>query len=408
MRRTRHLSNTVLMFILFSAGAWCQEPATRPQPAGQAQAQSTADPLQGRWAGIVRSPQGGQMPAAVVFKKEADGYSGTISDLQPNRPMIPFQTLNYDEKQKKVVATFFFRPANRQPTVVNISFVIAGDTLHGNTTIKLEGQPPAPPVQLLYELKKTSDMPETNSVPSANQPEMDEYNQIRAELDDTAKKKLIDDFLQKHPNSSLAAYVLQEGALMGRRRSDLQMLSDYGERSLAIWPDNFVLLTELGSAYVQRRFVDRAEEKATKAIALVDKAEKPLQVTETQWAIGKKELLTNNFSTLGFVHMYRAEASKDPAGKKAEAEKAVVPFKRALEFTAADDFSLYGLGVVYGILNDYPNAESSLAKCVVLNGSVSSIARSLLEEFYKSEHKGSLDGLDQILAKAKSELGISR
>lgn len=401
MRRTRFLLDVALIMILFSAAAWSQAPTTKPQAAGQvqAQAQSPTDPLEGRWAGIVRSLQGGQMPAVVVFKKQATGYVGAISDLQPNRPMIPFQTLNYDEKDKKVVASFSFKPTSAPSALVNISFVVAGDTLRGDTTVKLGS---SPPVQLVYELKKSADTGEAN----AGQPDLDEYNKIRAEQDAAAKKKMIDDFMQKYPNSIAAAYVLQEGALLGRRISDIEMMSDYGERSLAVWPDNFALLTELGSAYVQRKMIDKAEEKAMKAIGLIEKAERPPQATETQWAAGKKEVLTSNFSTLGFVHMYRAQASKDPAEKKAEAEKAIAPFKRALELIATDDFSLYGLGVVYATLNDYSNAESNLAKAIVLNGHVSSIARSLLEEFYKSQNKGSLDGLDQVLAKAKTELGI--
>ena len=405
MRRTSRLFILLLLLTLPSPAVWTQDSPGSPK-AARGQTQSAADPLQGRWTGTVKSPQGGEMPAVIVLRKEAESYSGSISDFQPNRPMIPFQTANYDPKQKQLATTFALRLPNRRPTLVNITFVLDGETLRGKTTVRLEGQPPMQPVQLVYELKKISDYAETVTGPSADQPEMDEYNQIRSEQDPTAKKKRIDDFLQAHPNSNITAYVLQEGALLGRSLSDIQMLSDYGERSLAVWPDNFVLLTELGSAYVQRRLIDRGEERATKAIALIDKAEKPLQLSETQWAAGKKELLTTNFSTLGFVHTYRAELSKDPAGKKAEAEKAIAPFKRALELTATDDFSLYGLGFVYGVLNDYPNAESNLAKCAVLTGSVASAAKSLLEDFYKKQHNGSLDGLDQVMAKARSELGI--
>jgi len=407
MRRTSYLSILFWTFTLSSPAAWAQDSIIRAQAAG-VQAQPAADPLQGRWAGTVKSPQGGEMPAVVVLRKEAESYSGSISDFQPNRPMIPFQTVTYDAKQKKLATTFAFILGNRRPTLVNITFVLDGDRLRGKTTVKLEGQPPTQPVQFVYELKKTSDYVETVSGPSADQPEMDEYSQIRAEQDPTAKKKLIDDFLQTHPNSRIAAYVLQEGALLGRTLGNLQMLSDYGERSLAIWPDNYILMTELGSAYVQQKLIDKAEEKATKALAVIDKADKPVQLSESQWAAGKKEVLTTNFSTLGFVHTYRAELNKDLAAKKAEAEKAVAPFKRALELTATDDFSLYGLGAAYGILNDYPNAESNLAKCAVLNGAVSSVAKSLLEEFYKARHNGSLEGLDQVLAKARSELGISQ
>ena len=67
--------------------------------------------------------------------------------------------------------------------------------------------------------------------------------------------------------------------------------------------------------------------------------------------------------------------------------------------------SLWRLGTAHALLNDYPNAESNLAKAVAINGIAASYARTTLEEIYKAQHKGSLEGLDKVIAKAKSELG---
>ncbi len=406
MRRTDSFRVVALIVISISATAWSRTHQGKPDTASQAQPprQSPTDPLEGRWAGIVRSPQGGQMAAQVIIKKQGEGYTGSISDFQPGKPMIPFQALTYDDKQKKAVARFLFAPPRGPSTTVSVSFSVAGDTLLGNTSVKLGS---SPPVQFVYELKRQADWGDA-ILPDNQPPEIEEFNKIKAQRDADAKIKMIDDFVKKYPDSSMKAYALQEGALLGKQMNDIEMMADYGEKSLAAWPDNFVLMTELASAYVQRRMVDKAEEKAMKAIALVEKADKPPQITEDQWQTGRKNVLTTNFSTLGFVHLIRAQSNKDQAAMRAECEKAITPFKQALDLMPADDYSLYGLGVVYALLEDYSNAESNLAKATVIAGQISSLSRPMLEQIYKSHHNGSLDGLDQVLANAKKQLGLIR
>ncbi len=85
---------------------------------------------------------------------------------------------------------------------------------------------------------------------------------------------------------------------------------------------------------------------------------------------------------------------------------ALAPFRRALEYNPTDDFALYGLGFSYAILDDYPHTESNLAKAVAVNGIVMASARSLLEQVYRSQHNQSLDGLEQVIARARIALGL--
>ncbi len=242
---------------------------------------------------------------------------------------------------------------------------------------------------------------------AGSQQELDDYNKMHNAYDPSLKKILIDDFVAKYPDSGLLAYVYQDGVYLGRQTNNMEMMSDYGEKSLELWPDNYTLLTELGSVYVQRDRVDQAEVKAKRALELVAAADKPPRMSDQQWIEGKKMLLASNYATLGYVHLRRAQASQDPVLRRHEADAAISPFTSALEYHPIDDFSFYGLGFAYAILNDYPNAESNLAKAVAVNAIVVASARSLLEEIYKSQHMQSLNGLDQVIARAKAELGIS-
>lgn len=242
---------------------------------------------------------------------------------------------------------------------------------------------------------------------AGSQEELDDYNRLHAELDAAAKKNQIDDFANRYPDSGLLAYVYQEGVYLGRQLNRIDMMAEYGEKSLILWPGNYTLLTELASAYVQRNRVEQAGEKAKQAIDLVTTAVKPAHITEEQWAEEKKLLLASNYTTLGFMHLRRAQASSDPTVRTSEAEYSVNPFERALEYVPADDYALYGLGYAWVILNEYRAAESNLAKAVAVGGIIMASARRLLEEIYRSRHDQTLDGLDQVIAKAKADLGIS-
>lgn len=242
---------------------------------------------------------------------------------------------------------------------------------------------------------------------AGSQQELDAYNKMHNEVDPAQKKILIDEFVRDYPESGLLAYVYQDGVYLGRQSNNIEMMAEYGEKSLELWPENYTLLTELGSVYVQRDRVEQAEVNAKRALELVDAAERPGPMTVQQWAEGKKMLMSSNLTTLGFVHLRRAQASLEPHFRKSEAENALPWFVRALEYHPTDDFALYGFGFACVILNDYPNAESNLAKAVAVNGIVMASARSLLEDIYKSQHNQSLEGLDQVIAKAKAALGLS-
>jgi tetratricopeptide (TPR) repeat protein len=401
--RVRPLFVSTLLIFCFTVvgvpGAWQGNAPSSAPP----QISKDPDPIDGRWAGTVKNPQGQQMPVVLFFKKESSGYSGSISDFVPSRPMIPFQEVKFDG-QKTVSVKYSITPPNGQNTAVEIIFTVAPDAMQGNATVKVGN---GSPVALTYELKREAETFEPKvAVAPAPQPDMEDFARIRDEKDPALKKTMIDEFAQKYPQSKALPFVYQEGALLGRLSNNVEMMGEYGEKSLAVWPDNYMLMTELGSAYVQRKQVDKAEEKATKALDLLAAAAKPATATEEQWAQAKNVLTATNQCTLGFVHLNRAQGSTDPAKKKTEAETALVPFRKALELTPKDDYSLYGIGISYALLNNYPDSETNLARAAAVNGTVSAIAKSTLETLYKSQHKNSIEGLDTVLAKAKSDLGL--
>ena len=356
------------------------------------------DPLEGRWQGTMRTDNGGG-PTVITFAKSGKGYSGTITNPLGGQP-VAFKEVKLDKDKGN--ARFEMTPQGGAALSVNIKFNLKGENLQGKADIDLGSCK----VTFNYDVNRVVDLqaalPQTGQ--ASSQAELDEYNKVRAEENPEGKKALIEGFVQKYPESGLKALVYQEGSNLGLQTNNVQLMSDYGEKSLVVWPENYTLLTNMGDGYVRRGIVDKAEDKAQKAVQILVAAKKPDHLSEEQWSQGKNMLMSTNFSTLGWVHVRRAQANKDPDQKKAEAEKAIDPLKKSLELNPKDDFALFGLGNAYVALNDIPNAESTLAKAVVVGGPVSGIARPMLEDVFKAQNKSA--EVDKALAKAKSELGL--
>ncbi len=96
------------------------------------------------------------------------------------------------------------------------------------------------------------------------------------------------------------------------------------------------------------------------------------------------------------------------AYKQKDYTKAVELFEKVISFSPkGDDTPYYYIGMSKWNSKDPEGAIPYFAKAMVLNKSNAAKAKQYLEELYKARHNDSLDGLDQVVAKAKSDLGIS-
>jgi hypothetical protein len=104
------------------------------------------DRLQGRWEGTAKSFQG-ERPATVIFKKEADAYTGTITGLQGP---IPFKEVKVDGDNVSANADVDSPQARR--VTINYKFVLQGETLKGEGSVEVGGQT----YNFTYDLKRVS------------------------------------------------------------------------------------------------------------------------------------------------------------------------------------------------------------------------------------------------------------
>lgn len=85
-----------------------------------------------------------------------------------------------------------------------------------------------------------------------------------------------------------------------------------------------------------------------------------------------------------------------------EYDPAVQHFSEALKSAPQNDAAYLYLGLSYWRLQKLDEAMDAFAKGTVLEKQNSAKAKEYLEQIYKTRNNGSLDGLDQVLAKAKA------
>src|SRR5258708_23832016 len=107
------------------------------------------DRLQGRWEGTAKSFQG-ERPTTVIFKKEADAYTGTITAMQGQ---VPFKKIKVDGDN--VTANTEVDSPQVGTVIINYKFVLHGETLTGEGAVEVGGQT----YNFTLDLKRVSTSP---------------------------------------------------------------------------------------------------------------------------------------------------------------------------------------------------------------------------------------------------------
>jgi len=167
----------------------------------------------------------------------------------------------------------------------------------------------------------------------------------------------------------------------------------YAEKILAEFPMEQVYATALQMAQVHLQKQNVA--KATECVSKV------MQVYGDKVPPGAQESAWNNSRAFAFGLM-----GADAYGKKDYA-KALEHYERVAKFAPKSDEAYYYIGMSKWRSQDPEGAINAFAKAAVLGKATAKRAQEYLEQLWRARHNDTLDGLDQILAKAKSELGIS-
>jgi tetratricopeptide (TPR) repeat protein len=164
-----------------------------------------------------------------------------------------------------------------------------------------------------------------------------------------------------------------------------KMLAEFGMEQA------YSIALQMAQAYIQKQDIAAATDMLTKIMDVYgDKV--PPNVPEPQWN-----------ATRAFA--YGVIAS--PFYQKKDYPKAMELYERVLKFDPKKDDVYYYIGMCKWQTKDQEGAIAAFAKAVALNNkTLAPKAKQYMEDLYKAQHSGSLDGLDQVLAKAKADLGL--
>jgi tetratricopeptide (TPR) repeat protein len=138
----------------------------------------------------------------------------------------------------------------------------------------------------------------------------------------------------------------------------------------------------------------KAAEYAQRALTALARAQKPATASDADWNKAVTIVQKNCHDILG-MNFYN----------QSKWAQAVPEFEKAIKVERYDA-GFYYIGMSQWRLEDVDNAIMSFAKAEALAGKLKGQATTHLEELYKSQHNGSLVGIDKVRRKAKAELGV--
>ncbi|MEW5976163.1 MAG: hypothetical protein AB1898_10210 [Acidobacteriota bacterium] len=325
-------------------------------------------------------------------------------------------------------------------TIVAATLILVGSSglcRPAYTQSNEEGKPDTPNLRL-YDVAPAQDQ---SSIPPE---ETEGYLRVTQADDDKQRLELIEDFLKKYPESRYAANFREWAVMRYQQENNYEKMVEHGEKLLELNPQHLIMLTTLANAHAIRGNADKAIDESSRAISFLDKLVRPPNADEAKWTAERDLYLAINYSTLGSAHVTKfeeerkkkqnagpetasgAEDSKPQAADRSQSAdrpaadstpeakpdtaaiqlaKAYGYLTRSVELNPRSDFAQFQIGVVFAYQNQAAKAMDAFAKSVVLNGGLAEASRRNLEAIYKITHKNSLEGLDQLLAKAKESLG---
>ncbi len=194
---------------------------------------------------------------------------------------------------------------------------------------------------------------------------------------------------EKKPDGNLAYY-------MAKAYKDLQDDAKYlqwGEKAVALLPDNHELLLDLSKSYARMNKQALATKYAKQSIKVLTTVAKPEGTEERVWREYVNNGLASSYAIVGNV-----------AYEQKDYTTAISNLESSLKYYKRNGLAYYYLGMSYWQQNKVDMAMLDLAKAYLLGGPSAGAAKQYLDNLYKSTHQQTLAGQERVINKAKEEL----
>lgn len=170
---------------------------------------------------------------------------------------------------------------------------------------------------------------------------------------------------------------------------------EYGEKMLDAFPlkepQGYSTALQLAQIHLKKQNIKEATQLFTKLMNVYGDSVPP-NINEQNW---------NATRAVAYTLMAQDAYTKKNYSKAEEL------YKKVTTYDSRRDDAYYFLGMCRWQSKDQEGAIVYFARSAVLNKTYAEKARKYLEDLYKAQHNDSLDGLEDVLAQAKSDLGLS-
>jgi len=200
--------------------------------------------------------------------------------------------------------------------------------------------------------------------------------------DSNKKIEAGDAFLQKYPQSRYRAPLYAAMTYASVQIGQIQKMEEYGEKDLALAPNDVTILALLGQTLPRSlrsdtpepgKILAKAEQYSKQAIEITPTLPKPANLTDEAFASAKNQTLAMAHSGLGLVLVRR--------GKYAEA---IPELQQAVKIDPAPDpVNYYLLGMANKNTSHFDDAVTAFNQCAALPGVMQATCKSGAEDAKK-------------------------
>ena len=192
-------------------------------------------------------------------------------------------------------------------------------------------------------------------------------------------------FLEQYPQSAFLATVYERAARSSFDLGDLPAGLSFARQSLALFPENPLLLVAVADVQARTAHPEAALESARDALDYLDRFARPSAISEENWPKIKRMQQATAWFVIGRVQMVEALALPAGAGQDALVNQATSSLSQASALNPEDPEILYLLGILHLAGHNLGEARADFGAVYRRGGELARKARTQLLTIYNSQ-----------------------
>lgn len=234
------------------------------------------------------------------------------------------------------------------------------------------------------------------------------WQQVQAATDPGQRAQLAQQFLMQFPDSGMTPHAHYVIAQYAYQSGDFSTFATHAEEALKELPFAIDLLSQLAFLYAEQNEPDKAVNRATEALRVLESLQRPAEVSPEIWVEQAYQVRAEANYALGRAHLSRLRSgarSDDP-----NLLQAIEYFRTALRYDPRHDYAAFRLGFALRNVSDVDGALRAYGRAVAVGGVTAELARGQIDEVLNIVKRAMPDSdwakksVDDVVAEAQAEL----